>query len=547
MNNLKTLVAMQLKDKLDFSFFKSWKQTLFKTIFALIKFALITAVIYVAFYLISMLRFVDLNAGIPDKFLLIIFTVMMTLSILGCTIGLVKSLYFAKDNQLLLTMPTNRVNIFFSKLIVYYLYELIRNIYFYLPLFFAFGLINGYPIYFYLWLVVAILVLTAVPVVVGALLSIPAMYICNFFRNFKILQYTTIVVLIALGVWAVVSLINLIPANFDIVASWGTIFWDVQDFMTSFATKALPFAVMLRMVVGLRYGMSLTLLDGTQWLYLGIVIASVAVLLGVCYLIVRPLFFKIASSPFEYKRVIEIGKHTNFQRRTFLSAVNKETLLNLRTPDKMYSLFGVAVGMPIAILLLNKIFSAMDTRLSGTFMTITFNILMIMLFALSSSTTMAKVYSEEGASAYLMKTNPQPYYKSLIAKLVPNAVVMTISILATCIVYGNFANSLVSIPLLFVSVECLYLGHLLWSAELDIMNPQNAQYATTGTHTNNPNEIKSTIYTFALSIIFAFMAYFILGEGTKAFWIKASIVSAIFLGFRIYFYLTKIKVYYKEK
>ena len=146
-----------------------------------------------------------------------------------------------------------------------------------------------------------------------------------------------------------------------------------------------------------------------------------------------------------------------------------------------------------------------------------------------------------------MKTNPQPYYKSLIAKLVPNAVVMTISILATCIVYANFANSLVNIPILFVSVECLYLGHLLWSAELDIMNPQNAQYATTGTHTNNPNEIKSTIYTFTLSIIFAFMAYFILGEGTMAFWIKASIVSAIFLGFRIYFYLTKIKVYYKEK
>ncbi|MGN0961663.1 MAG: hypothetical protein ACI4PF_05665, partial [Christensenellales bacterium] len=329
--------------------------------------------------------------------------------------------------------------------------------------------------------------------------------------------------------------------------SWGTIFWEVQDFMNDFSIKMLPFALLLRVIVGHRTGVSLTLFDGTQWLYIGITIAFIAVMILICYLIVRPLFFRIASSPFEYKRSIVTRKLHNRQKNSFISALNKETLLTLRTPEKMYSLFGVAVGMPIAILLLNKIFNAMDTRLDGTLMTITFNILMIMLFSLSSSTTMARVYSEEGQSSYLMKTNPQPYYKSLIAKLVPNAIVMTISILATCIVYSEFANSIVNIPLLFISIESLYLGHLLWSAELDIMNPQYLQYSTTGTHTNNPNEVKSTIYTFAISAIFAFMTYFIIGEGFAKFWIKAMIVSLIFFAFRLYFYLIKIKVYYKEK
>ncbi|MGN0960796.1 MAG: hypothetical protein ACI4PF_01200, partial [Christensenellales bacterium] len=213
MNNLKTLVAMQLKDKLDFSCFKSWKKTLFRTIFAILKFVLITGLIYVAFNLLSMLRLIDLTAGIPDKFLLVVFTLMIILSLLTCTIGLVKSLYYAKDSALLLTMPTNRVNIFFSKLIVYYIYELIRNVYFYLPLFVSFGMVNGYAFYYYLWVTVATLILTAVPVVVGALLSIPAMYIGNFFKNFKILQYLTILILISGGVYGVVYLINLIPAN----------------------------------------------------------------------------------------------------------------------------------------------------------------------------------------------------------------------------------------------------------------------------------------------------------------------------------------------
>ena len=50
MKGLKTLVMMQLKDKLDMSFAKSVKQTIFRVVFSLLKFAVITAVIYLAFY-----------------------------------------------------------------------------------------------------------------------------------------------------------------------------------------------------------------------------------------------------------------------------------------------------------------------------------------------------------------------------------------------------------------------------------------------------------------------------------------------------------------
>ena len=36
-------------------------------------------------------------------------------------------------------------------------------------------------------------------------------------------------------------------------------------------------------------------------------------------------------------------------------------------------------------------------------------------------------------------------------------------------------------------VEALYISHLVYSAELDIMNPQNHEYATKGNHSNNKN------------------------------------------------------------
>ena len=547
MSSLKPLIAMQLKDKLDFNYKQSWKKTLFKIVFALIKFILITGIIYLGLSVLSTLRLIDLTGGIPDKFLAVVFTLMLLLSILTCTIGLVKSLYFAKDNQVLLTMPTNRVNIFFSKLIVFYIYELIRNLTYILPVLIAFGMVNSYAFYYYIWVILGLTWVTAIPVSVGALLSIPAMYLTMFFKNFKVLQYIVIVALISLGVAGVVYVISLIPANFNIVENWGTTFWEIQSFFESFQKIFVPFYWIMESVVGMRYGISHSMFYAEQWLCLLGTLGAIVVMLGLCYLIVRPLFFHIASSPFEYKKSVVKNKKHNVKRNGFLSAVYKEVLLILRTPEKLYSLLGVAIGMPIAILLLNKIFNAMDTRLTGAYMAIMFNVLMIMLFALSSSVTTAKIYSEEGNSSYLIKTNPKPYFSSLFAKLVPNACVMTISILATTIIFGEFSKNYVITPLLFFAIESFYLGHLLWSAELDIMNPQISQYASTGTHTNNPNEVKSTIYVFLLSVLFAALTFFLIGEGVLTFWIKALVLGLAFFAMRLYFYIMKIKVYYKEK
>jgi len=541
------LVMMQLKDKFDFNYKASFKATLFKIVFALIKFILITAIIYIAFSLLSTLRLIDLNQGIPDKFLGVIFTIMILLSVLTCTIGLTKSLYYAKDNQLLLTMPTNRVNIFFSKLIVYYIYEFIRNITFILPILIAFGMVNGYAIIYYLWVIIAMFWLTGIIVSLGALLSIPAMLLSNFFRNFKPLQYIVIVALLAGGIYLVVSLINLIPENFDIVESWGTISKEIKIFMNNFKAWFLPIYFLLESIVGMRYGMIHKMFYGEQWLCLLGVFGAIVVLLGICYLVVRPLFFKIASSPFEYKKSYKLLNKKYLKKPSILSGLVKETKLILRNSTKMYTLIGMAIAMPIAILLLNRIFNAMDTKLTGKYMTIMFNMLMIMLFSLSSSTPLAHVYSEEGNSSYLMKTNPQPYFKSLIVKLLPNAIVMTLSILATVIIYKDFGGEFMNPVYMFLAIEGFYLGHLLWSAELDFMHPQNAQYASTGTHTNNPNEVKSTVYMFLLSVLVAFLTIFLIGEGVTKFWFKIALLGIIFFIIRFYFYCIKIKVYYKEK
>ena len=107
-----TLVLMQLKDKLDLSYRKTVKSRIFKVVLSVLKFAVITAVFFLGFYVLGMLHLVSFQPGIPSNFFAVLFTIMFLLSIVVCTFGLMKNLYYTKDNALLLTLPANKVSAF---------------------------------------------------------------------------------------------------------------------------------------------------------------------------------------------------------------------------------------------------------------------------------------------------------------------------------------------------------------------------------------------------------------------------------------------------
>ena len=547
MGGLKTLCKMQLKDRINLSFLKSVKQTIFKVVLSLLKFALITVVIYFGFYILSYLRLVSLLPGVPENLFEVIFTCLMLLSIIVCSFGLVKTLYFAKDNFMLLTMPVDRTKVFLSKLIVFYIYEFIRNLNYFLPLLVAYGLINKMPFYYFFWLVLAMFIITLIPVCIGALLSIPLMYIQNFVKSYKFLEYTLVVVLIAGVSVGLILVINSIPANFDLIGTWGTTFWNIQNFLNTFNKIFMPFTWMSIAIVGKRYGISNNLFRLEQWISILIILGGIAIIFGLTYLLVRPMYFHMASTPFEYKKDKVTKTIPNKKQNAFWSGVVKDFKLNFRTPSKFYSLVAVIIGLPTSIFLLNKIYSAMDTRLTGTNMSIAFNILLILLIALSSNTMLAHVYSEEGNARYQLKTNPKPQMNSLVSKLVINVIGMTLSILITVIIFASFLKiNLLNTILIFVFIESLYLGHMLHSVELDIMNPQTQRYQTEGDNLSNPNDIKSVIFAFLISIIFAFITYFLISENMNIVWTKVMLVAVVYMLIRTWLFVNKVKVYYKE-
>lgn len=548
MKGLKTLCLMQLKEKIDFSFLKSRKQTIFKVVLTLLKFALITAIIYLGLYIVGYLRLVSLLPGIPNNFFAVIFTCIIILSIIVCTFGLVKTLYFSKDNFVLLTMPIPRTQVFLSKIIVFGIYEYLRNLYFVLPLLLSLGIINKMPFYFYLWLPIAILIITCTCVSIGALLSIPMLFIENFIKSYKFIEYSVVAIFIGGISVLLILLINAIPENFDLIGTWGTTFWEVQKFLTKFNQIFVPFYILAVAMIGTRYGISNHFFAQEQFIDLGIVILAIAIVFALTFLIVRPLYFRMASTPFEFRKKTINKKFRNKQMSALKSNIKKDIIITYRTPEKFYLLITILIGMPIAIFLLNKIYSAMDTRLTGTNMSIAFNILMILLIVLSTSTNLAHIISEDGGASYLIKTHPKSYIKSILSKLILNFVCVSVSLLITVIIFTSFLKiGIIKTIIIYLTLLCIYTGHMLYSVELDVMNSQTERYQTEGINLNNPNDLKSVVAAFILSILFAFITYFFISENMYTVWYKVFAIAIIYISYRIYLFVNKINVYYKER
>jgi hypothetical protein len=230
------------------------------------------------------------------------------------------------------------------------------------------------------------------------------------------------------------------------------------------------------------------------------------------------------------------------------SALKKEFVSGWRS-NSFIKLGGVLVVlMPMAIYLLNKLYSAMDTRFIGTQMTICFNIIIILLIMLMTNIDIASVYSRDGSSAYLNKVQPTPYARLLLSKLIFPAIIALVGLILTVNVFaieaGLGKNDAILIGVMIYGV---YLAHLFSSAESDIMNPQYEQYATFNDQANNPNETGAGVGAIVMSAAVFAVSLFLSSRNDAGVWLKLAIVGAVFAVFKMITYFSKIKAFYKEK
>ena len=555
MKHLKTLVMMQLRNKIDFSWANS-KMNIFRTIlFGFLKFAIITAITYVILYLCQYIGIFYYSES--PRIMILVVTFSLLLSLITCTKDLMLNLYFAEDNKVLITFPVNSNELFLSKLIVFYLYEIKRSLSFLIPITLGSVILlvtKGCASPFaFLWMWLPLLMIIAIPVLLGAILSIPVMYVYKFLKRYSILQVILFGAILSFVIVIIIQLINLIPEKIDLINQWPTIKKWLYQFLVNVEYKLPPMRFLIRIIVGEQANIdSDCVINIMTVLKFGLLIVVNFALLIFVYLLARPLFFSIMAKNFETNKSRQVI-HKNVRHSKYFAFVNKELKINLRTISISINYLMVYIVVPILILLLNALYGAMDLKYLGEILIFTFNILIICLPLLASNALVATYYSREGKAGYLKKVKPIYALYPLFTKLFFNLILSIPTVFVTVVIFGKSVgfNALYIIILGF-AILFLHYGHMIYSALLDVMNPQNEQYDSTGVVSDNPNENKSTILAFILSFVYAIIAFILFNESGIQYGNYLSACCRLLLISLLYcisctiLFVKKIKAYYYE-
>ena len=661
-----TLIAMQLKEQFSFSFKADKKGALTKLILLGVLFIGVTAIIYLVIYVLTLLGVLG-TGGIPvamfDIFLFLIFI----LNTFSCLHRMTNSLYFSKDNQVLLTYPVNNGIIFLSKMVVFYIQELMKNAVMMLPLLLAYGISYSFPWFYYPWLIFIFFIITMIPVALGGIVSIPYMYILTFLKKSQYIQ--GILAILGLTTLSVLLFIGLtkIPADLQIASNWSSQYYpNIINACNKVEDYSGPLYYLAALIFGYRghiYTPSpkqLPIVNQYTAIILLIVIAIIIISLLISYFLARPLFFKMATKPFEYQKKIinhnfkiNLDKENIYERAfrpkleypiskkdeegivnklsrllrvvnkeeklflrtkidtkrvlrflnkyaknltfeevnvkdipdfgyiiqirngvpflvlvkgvkgnvahcydpnhlsaknhrygSFITTFVKEILLDIRTPGIIVSHFMLFIITPLAIASLNAIFRAINASFKGMVFTVMFNVLIVLLITLASNVSMASIYSREGNTSYMLKAAPVNYMRSLTSKLIIRVIIVTGSLVLTSFVYHYYSPvTYLRVDLLFFTFWFVYLGHLLWSAELDFMNPQDRLYSEVGVNVNNPNETISAILTFIIALAMMGLTYFFVDKEVSLSFIKLMIIAGLFFLCRLGLFIMRILGY----
>ena len=562
MKQLLQLTLFQLKDKIDMSWMKSRKRLIQTIVFGLLKFIVVAGIVFGVLYLLSMIDFMSkYHHTLP--FFTMFLAVVMFLNLCSSTYNLTNSLYFADDNKVLITFPVNANKLFFSKLFVYFFYELKKSFGLLIPSilgFLIFGIV-GKGVYSevtpwtIIWLIIPVILLVVVQVLLSAILSIPFLYIYRLFKRNQIFDLILVTAVVVALIIIVVKLINLIPDDIDLDRQWPFIKNGFWNFVLTFSRYAYPINLYSNIFFGEYSGGQVHyLISGFTFVRMAITIGVIGLLVLISFLLIRPFYFTSIYKTFEYDKNPQLVMRKNVKHKKYVTFANKEFKLSFRDFDISGSYIAVYIIVPILLFFMDRVISAISTSMRGNNIAIAVNALLTILPLLASNSTIATLYSKEGRTAYLNKSNPVNPFIPLTSKLLFNLVFSVPSIVACSIIFANFSGLGVLIAVLFsVSVLLIQYAHIFYSAAQDIMNPQNEVYATSGNDFNNPNEAKATVMAFVGSFVITLVFYFMLTESLRLYnnylsaFIRLFIVAVfLFAGFLLLF-VKKIKAFYYEK
>ena len=311
MSTLWELFRLQIDERIDL--FKKTKPL--KVVFSILIYIAIIAVATALLTLVFM-QFSSIGLRIDNNLFAVLLFVTQVLSFAIAMGSIFKTLYFSRDNDLLMSMPCSNNQVFISKLMVLFAFELIANTLYTLPIFITYGILSAstLSIAFYVCIPIWLIVLPLMALVSAAIISLPVMWVIKRIRRSTVASICAILVLV-LGALAVYMLaVTGIATNIDFTGQQGTILVGINGIIVDLARWTWYFKF-------IGDGM---LFVGSWWWGILFMLGITLALLLIGWGLVKKLYFRLSAQGLEsgandYTRNKGYAEHS-----PFVSTLTKE-------------------------------------------------------------------------------------------------------------------------------------------------------------------------------------------------------------------------------
>lgn len=533
LRRIKYLVLLQAGEKFRNVRVANKKKLAFKIFLGVLAAAAVT------FGLYFILNYVKVHFAFKfnDNLLTTVMFLTQIISIITCVGSMMAILYDNKENLILMAFPCKYNEIFISKIIVFTIEEIKKSCFFVLPFLLSYGIVSGGGVAYWLQFIPVWAFMTLFPVLISAILSIPSIFVKKFLENHSLI-YAGIIVVFLVGLFAlVIYLLSLVPTPIQLVAMYNKF---MQGFEATLA-KINRYAIFYNF-------MGKTMFGERVYLYLPLTLLILVAAGLLCFLVAMPFYFKAVSSSTEFSTNKKHRVHSYKHNNLFFTFFRKEIKLMLRSSKNINAAVIIILFFPILSYVLNFIVAAIKTNLYGDYMTIAFNIMITLSLISTYNANSAMAISSEGSEFSVLKASPSNTMIATWAKLAVTMIVDLLAVISMCIVIAVTTTlPTVDIVLMIVAILPISLGNILWSFQLDIMNPKVNDYAVKGDAVvDNPNVAKALVIGFLISTLIGVISLLLLIDDFKTGWIRIIAIAVAFFAARFYLYNSYLKVYFND-
>lgn len=299
-------------------------------------------------------------------------------------IFLVGNLYFDKKASFYLALPVSQTKIFFSKLTVSYLFQLLFGVMLFVPSVIVAGILNNLGAQFYIFGIIGSLLLPFVSLLIAAVLSLPIAYFIGFLKKFtKVFMAIRVIFFVMIFIayiLFIVSMTNSVGEGDEVVTAPN---WILTLALVIYPINSLAAAMTMTPIFGIS-GV------GAAFINMGLFLIVIIVAMIVCYMLTRALYFNAITKQFENvvekksatvkrKAVAEENRSigSTFLRRDISSITSNGSML-ATTIMQMLMMPFMAVVMVVSMN--SAIGGAIDATESNILISILYSILMFFLF-----------------------------------------------------------------------------------------------------------------------------------------------------------------------